>query len=128
MTILPIYAALLALLFVYLSIQTIRTRRKLGIALGHADNPQMLRVMRVHANFAEYVPFALLLIFLVETLAAPPLLIHALGSTLLLGRLSHALGVSQPREKFLLRVSGMALTFTVIISCAVYILWQAISG
>jgi hypothetical protein len=122
MTILPIYAALLALLFVYLSIQTIRTRRRLGIALGHADNPQMLRVMRVHANFAEYVPFSLLLIFWVESLAATPSWVHALGAALLVGRLSHAFGVSQRRENLLFRVTGMVLTFTVIITCAIYIL------
>jgi len=56
MTIVPIYAALLALLFVLLSVRTIRTRRRQGVALGHGDDPAMLRVMRVHANFAEYVP------------------------------------------------------------------------
>ncbi len=62
MTILPVYAALLALLFVLLSIRTIRTRHSRKVALGHGDDPAMLRAMRVHANFAEYVPLALLLI------------------------------------------------------------------
>ena len=67
MTILPVYAALLALLFVLLSIRTIRTRHSRKVALGHGDDPAMLRAMRVHANFAEYVPLALLLIYFVET-------------------------------------------------------------
>ena len=66
MTILPVYAALLALLFVLLSIRTIRTRHSRKVALGHGDDPAMLRAMRVHANFAEYVPLALLLIYFVE--------------------------------------------------------------
>ena len=35
MTILPIYAALLALLFVLLSVRTIRTRHRQKVALGH---------------------------------------------------------------------------------------------
>ncbi len=35
MTILPVYAALLALLFVLLSIRTIRTRHSRKVALGH---------------------------------------------------------------------------------------------
>jgi uncharacterized protein len=43
MTILPVYAALLALLFVLLSIRTIRTRHRQGVALGHGDDPAMLR-------------------------------------------------------------------------------------
>jgi uncharacterized membrane protein YecN with MAPEG domain len=92
MTILPAYASMLAFLFVYLSIRTIRARRSLGIGLGHEENPVMLRAMRVHANFAEYVPFALLLVFLVESSAARPLLVHALGATLVVARLSHAFG------------------------------------
>ena len=43
MTILPIYAALLALLFVLLGERTIRTRHRRGVALGHGDDPAMLR-------------------------------------------------------------------------------------
>ncbi|MFM5080609.1 hypothetical protein ACEUBN_04570 [Aeromonas veronii] len=38
MTILPVYAALLALLFVLLSIRTIRTRHSRKVALGHGDD------------------------------------------------------------------------------------------
>jgi hypothetical protein len=127
MTILPFYASLLAFLFVYLSIRTIRARRSLGIGLGHAENPVMLRAMRVHANFAEYVPIALLLIFLVESSAAQPLFVHALGSTLVVARLSHAFGVSREPENFAFRVFGMALTFTVLLVCAIYLLAIAVS-
>nr|WP_323893986.1 MAPEG family protein [Aeromonas allosaccharophila] len=72
MTILPVYAALLALLFVLLSIRTIRTRHSRRVALGHGDDPAMLRAMRVHANFAEYVPLALLLIYFVEASSQTP--------------------------------------------------------
>ena len=64
--IIPIYAALLALLFLALSVRTLRLRRSLKISVGHAGNTQMLRAMRAHANFAEYVPLGLLLLTLVE--------------------------------------------------------------
>jgi uncharacterized membrane protein YecN with MAPEG domain len=123
--IVAIYASLLAFLFVYLSVRTIRLRRSLGIGLGHAESPVMLRAMRVHANFAEYVPLALLLIFLVEASAAHPLLVHALGAALLVARLSHAFGVSQHPENFAFRVFGMATTFTVLLVCAVYLVLAA---
>jgi len=67
MNILPLYAALLAMLFVALSIRTLRLRRRLRIGIGDAGNEQMLRAMRVHSNFAEYVPLTLFLIYLAET-------------------------------------------------------------
>jgi uncharacterized membrane protein YecN with MAPEG domain len=122
MHILPIYASLLAFLFVALSIRTIRARRSLRIGLGHAENPTMLRAMRVHANFAEYVPMALLLIFLVESSGARPVFVHLLGSALLIARLSHAFGVSREPENFRFRVFGMAVSFAVLLTCASYLL------
>jgi hypothetical protein len=122
MKILPIYASLLAVLFVYISVRTIRARRSLGIGLGHAENPVMLRAMRVHANFSEYVPFSLFLIFLVETSGANALVVHALSAALLVARVSHAYGVSQQKENFRFRVFGMATTFTVLLLSAIYLL------
>ena len=55
-----IYAAILALMFVGLSVRTLSMRRRLKIAIGDEGNPTMLRAMRVHSNFAEYVPLGLL--------------------------------------------------------------------
>jgi len=116
------YAAVLALLFVTLSIRTIRARRRLEIAIGDAGDVTMLRMMRVHSNFAEYVPFSLLLIYFVESTDASQWLVHGLGLALLIGRFSHAYGVSQLNEKFAFRVTGMVLTFTCILGCAGYLL------
>jgi uncharacterized protein len=110
----PLYAALLALLYVYLSVRTIRLRRKLQVALGAGEHPEMLRAMRVHANFAEYVPLALILVLMVEAQGTAAWLVHALGAALLMGRCLHAYGVSQVKETFAFRVSGMTLTFTVL--------------
>ena len=92
--IVPLYASLLALLFVLLSVRVIATRRRQKIALGDGDNPALRRAMRVQANFAEYVPLALILITFVELQAAPGVLVHLLGALLLAARLIHAYGVS----------------------------------
>ncbi len=128
MTILPFYAALLVLLFVVLSIRTLRLRRSLKIGVGDGGNPQMLRAMRVHSNFAEYVPLALLMVYLVESRGAHPVFVHALGLCLLAGRLFHAYGVSQARENLRFRVAGMALTFTTLLSSAAYVLFALVRG
>jgi uncharacterized protein len=125
-TILPIYAALMAMMFVVLSIRTIRQRRQLKINLGDAGNKDMQRAMRVHANFAEYVPLSLLMVYLVEQSGVYAWFVHALCFGLLVGRLSHAYGVSQQRENFAFRVTGMSLTFAVLITCAVHLLWVAV--
>lgn len=93
-----IYAALLGLLFIRLSALTIRERRRASVALGDAGDIGLQRTIRVHANFSEYVPITLTLIYMIESLYALPVLVHLLGLGLLIGRLSHAYGVSQPRR------------------------------
>ena len=122
MHILVPYAALLALLFVALSIRTLRLRRSLRIAIGDAGDERMLRAMRVHANFAEYVPLCLLMLFLLEGQGAAAWMVHALCIGLLLGRLAHAFGVSQPRENYRFRIFGMAMTFVTLIASSGWLL------
>jgi uncharacterized membrane protein YecN with MAPEG domain len=91
-------------------VRVLRLRRRLRIPIGHADDSTMLRAMRVQANFAEYVPLALLLMVFVEAKGGPAWFVHALCAALLLGRVVHAVGVSRPDERFTWRVVGMTLT------------------
>jgi uncharacterized membrane protein YecN with MAPEG domain len=108
------YASLLATLFILLSARVIAQRREARVEIGHGESPQLLRRMRVHANFAEYVPFALLLIALAESLKAPSVVLHLLCLVLIAGRLVHAYGLSQTPQVLRFRVLGMWLTFAVI--------------
>lgn len=124
MHIVPFYASLLALLFAALSVRTLRMRRHLKIAIGDAGNQAMLRAMRVHSNFAEYVPLSLLLVYFVEIRGAHSLLVHALASCLLAGRALHAFGVSQLKENYRYRVSGMGMTLTTLVAASAYLVWS----
>jgi uncharacterized protein len=60
--IVALYGAILAIGFVGLSVRTSRLRRTLKIAIGDGGSQVMLRAMRVHSNFAEYVPLSLILL------------------------------------------------------------------
>ena len=122
MTITPFYAALFGLLFVALSVRTLRLRGRLRIAVGDAGNVQMLRAMRVHANFAEYVPIGLLLIALAEMQHAPAAFLHLACASLLIGRVAHAVGVGRIDEDLRFRVFGMAATLGVIVLASAYLL------
>ncbi len=126
LTIVPIYAALLALLFIALSVRTLRLRRRLQIAVGDAGNATMLRAMRVHSNFAEYVPLTLLLIAFVELGGAAAWRVHLFCMCLLVGRCVHAYGVSQLKENYRFRVAGMVFTLYCLAAAAVYLLLRAL--
>ena len=65
------YAALLAFFYIYLSFNVIKVRRAEQISLGDNGNATLQRAVRAHANFMEYVPFALILLFVCETNQLP---------------------------------------------------------
>jgi uncharacterized membrane protein YecN with MAPEG domain len=125
MPITALYASLLALIFLALSVRVIGFRRVVRIGLGDGGDTALLRRVRVHANFAEYVPLCLILIGLAESLRAPSLLLHGLGGLLLAARMSHAFGVSRQPETFAWRVAGMAGTLTVLGLAAAFCLYSA---
>ncbi|GGB53498.1 membrane protein [Roseibium aquae] len=110
----PIVAGLLALLYLFLSVRVIRLRGQERISLSDAGNAEMQRRIRVHGNFAEYTPFALVLLLLLELQGAPWWYLAVLGLMLLAGRSLHAYGVSQNPEPLQLRIAGMAMTFAVL--------------
>jgi uncharacterized protein len=111
MTITAFYASLLAALFLLLSVRVIGWRKQQRVELGHGEDAQLLRRMRVHANFAEYAPFTLLLMALAENLGPPHVLTHLVGLLLVAGRGLHAYGLSQTPQNLQYRVWGMTLTF-----------------
>jgi uncharacterized protein len=126
LTIVPIYAAIFGLMFVYLSVLVIKQRRANKVSLGDGDNPALRKAIAVHSNFSQYVPLALLLITFVELNHAPALLTHGLCASLLIGRVAHAYGLAQAVQIMKLRQIGVLLTFGVIIISALYLLASAI--
>ena len=121
------YAALLALLFIALSVRVIGQRSASKVAIGVAGSPALERAARVQANFAEYVPLALLLMLLVELSGYRPWVVHVAGVALVCARLLHAWGVSQPVEDFRFRVAGIGTTFTVLGGLALLLLVAVVS-
>lgn len=118
----PIYAAILGLIFIFLSYRVIKKRVKHQIGMGDGEQPELTRAIRVHGNFAEFIPFALLLIFFLETQTNHTVIVHLLGIALVIGRLIHAYSFNPTYEEFRFRQIGMVLTFIVIIASAIRIL------
>lgn len=115
MMIAGLYAGLSALLYVYLSARIVRLRYKYKTPFGEGTEVELARAVRVHGNFIEYVPLALVLILMLDYMQFPTLLVHFLGVTLLAGRIAHAVGISRERGINALRGIGMVLTFLVLI-------------
>jgi len=124
----PVYAALFALSFVFLSMRVIRLRRAARISFGDGGDQELQRRTRVHANFAEYVPLTLILMALAELQDQPGWTIHLIGALLLIGPAAHAYGVSQAPQILKLRVTGMVTTIAAIVVGSLANLTGALAG
>ncbi|WP_322865391.1 MAPEG family protein [Aquicoccus sp. G2-2] len=114
----PLYAGLLALLLVALSINVSRARIGQRVSVGDGGNKLVIKAMRAQANFVEYAPMGVLLLALLEAQGAPVWALHALGAALFGGRIIHAYGFGRTPQIVLLRRIGIGLTFLMLILTA----------
>ncbi len=119
MTITLLYASLLALWFVILSVRVIRYRGTTSVSLGDGGNVELQRRIRGHGNFVDYAPFALILMGLLEFSGADPISLHIIGALLLVGRFLHGWALSFTERSAVGRIGGMMLTLAAIIIAAV---------
>jgi len=126
MIITPLYAGLLALWFLALSARVVQKRNT--ISLGDGGDPEMLRRIRGHGNFAEYVPLILLMIGFLEVSHFPAWLLHTLGATLLVSRLLHGYALSFSPKFGFGRFWGTVLTFGLLAVCGLLCIYQAVTG
>lgn len=127
MIVTPLYAGLLGLWFLVLSLRVCSGRSK-GISLGDGGDPAMLRVIRGHGNFVEYVPLILVMMGMLEVGGMSPLVLNVLGITLLLARLLHGYALSFTESWLPGRRYGTALTFLVLLVSAGLCVWQGVYG
>lgn len=124
MRITGLYAALLALLVIALSVRVSRLRRRHGHGLGDGGNRDMACAIRAHGNAVEYVPLALVLMLVLELNQTWPMLLHVFGIVLLVARVAHAAGLSGSPGYSAGRFVGAAGTLLVIIAMALLLIWQ----
>ena len=126
-TVTPLYAALLALLFLGLSFRVILYRRRSRISLLDQGDEALRTRIRAQGNCAEYAPIGILLILILELMLAPLWLLHLFGLMLLGGRCIHAVGFLSVPPVLRLRIFGMMLTTVQIAATALAILFYALT-
>ena len=110
LTIVPAYGAVLAVLYLALTLTVIRNRYRLKISLGDGGDERLSRVIRGHGNFAEYVPLSLLLLAFAEIGGSEAVVLHLGGLALFTGRLLHGYALALTLGNMLARRYGMILT------------------
>lgn len=120
-----LYAGLLGLLLLFLSALVVRSRIIHKVVLWDGGKIEVLRAIRAHGNFVEYVPFALLLILLLELNGFEAWILHTLGLALVAGRVLHAHGLYSSENVTKGRFIGTNLTWGTIGVSSVLLLLKA---
>jgi uncharacterized membrane protein YecN with MAPEG domain len=121
-----IYAAIAGMMALLLASWVVRARRRFKTSLGTGKEPAVEMAVRVHANFIEYVPLALLLMLVGELngLGAPVL--HGAGVVLLASRVLHAVGLGRSPGRSFGRFYGTAGTWLVILGLSLALLARSL--
>ncbi|MFT5573462.1 MAG: putative membrane protein YecN with MAPEG domain [Cryomorphaceae bacterium] len=123
MPITPLFAALFGLIYIVLSLGVVRVRMGEKISLGQGSSAELEIAVRIHANFSEYVPLSLLLLWFLESISFNSTLVFYLGCTLLIARLAHVVGMNNAKQFMLLRQLGVVGTIGVILVTSIALLW-----
>lgn len=121
-------AGLHGLLLLVLLLPIVRLRRGRRVGLGDGGDRELLRRIRVHANFVEYVPMLLVLLALLELGGLDRRVVALLGALLFVGRLLHARGLGRSEGKSFGRLWGTLLTWTVLVAGSLLAIVLAVSG
>ena len=122
MPITALYAGLLSLVFLGLTLQVARARGRSKVSFGTGGDRMLERAVRAHANYSEFVPLALVLLALAEALGMSGWALHLLGLLLVAARVAHGIGISREPDIAALRGLGAGLTLLVILLAGVSLL------
>jgi uncharacterized membrane protein YecN with MAPEG domain len=120
------YAGIIGLLYLGLSLDVIRNRFRFRQSMGTGEEAKLEKVVRVHGNFAEYVPIILTMLGFLELGGANKNTLHFFGITLIIGRILHALGLSYLKAPNSFRTLGMMGTFTCLIGASIRLIFLAL--
>ncbi len=112
------FAAVAALVNMWLGIRCGRVRTSAKISHGDGGNPLLARRMRAQLNFAENAPIVLVLTLVCELAGVPPLWLGITSIAFILARISHAIGMDADVGGTP-RMIGVATTMLVTLALAV---------
>lgn len=123
-----LYAGVLGLWFVFLSLRVSLVRIRQGTSRGDGGDATLQKAIRLQGNAAEYLPLALILIALCEVAGVAPAVLHGLGLAVVIGRGLHFAGFGATPQRPRLRQVGMVLTYGALSLASVVLLFQAIAA
>jgi uncharacterized membrane protein YecN with MAPEG domain len=121
-----LYAGILMIFALVLSAKAGSFRGKSGISILFGDpvNTELAQRVRVHQNFLEYVPMAIILMGILELNGGNSTFLHVFGVVLIISRYAHAIGLKHDNMAHPGRTIGAGGTALMSAAAALYALWM----
>ena len=120
MNLIIVYAVILGLLFLFLSLNAERLRQNHKLKSKTSLPENVYYAVRGQENFVEFVPFSFILILLCESVDVTTFVLNLLLSTLTFGRIIHAYGCTINYTQSY-RLCGMVLTYISVVLSLAYL-------
>ena len=123
-----LYAGILTIFALVLSFKAGSFRGSTGISVMFGDpiNMELAQRVRVHQNFLEYVPMAVILMGIIELNGGNATFLHVMGVVLIITRVAHAIGLRHDNMGHPGRAIGAGGTALISMVAAVYTLWMVV--
>ena len=121
-----LYAGIMMIFALALCFRAGGFRGKTGISVGHGEpvNMDLAERVRVHQNFLEYVPMAIILMGIIELNGGNATFLHVFGVVLIIARIAHAIGLKHDNMAHPGRAIGAGGTALISLVAALYTLWM----
>jgi uncharacterized protein len=106
-------AGVLVILQMALMLTVVLARRRNRQSIGDGGNPVLLAAIRRHGNFAENAAIFVAGFTLLEMLGGSRTMIVTMCAAFVVGRVSHAIGLSMEKTLNPFRIAGVAVTASV---------------
>jgi hypothetical protein len=122
-----LWSGLMILLLVVLGARVAIARRGNKVVLGDGGKASVMLASRIFGNAAEYIPAGIGALAVLAMLGMPAHVLHGLGAALFLGRLVHAVTLSDKRPT-IGRIIGMSLTWLSLLLAGLMLVVHAFVG
>lgn len=115
-----------SLFYILLTLNVVRMRWATKTGLGVGEDRRMLKAVRVHGNFAEYIPLVFIGIILMEVRGAGSTWLHSLYAAAFLARILITFGITKTSNFSPYRFLGNCLTYIVLLSAGIWNLTESL--
>ena len=121
-----ISAGILGIMFFGHSLSIIRGRVATKTNLGDGGHDFMVRRIRIHGNFSEYIPLLLFILLQLEMTGTPRSVLIVFAAAIISGRLLHFYGLSSKETPGWARIWGMQLTLWPLVLGSMYLIYLGV--